>query len=128
MAKTRKDVFEKFYPKLTEVLPLCVDVLVSTLYSKMLLSNSHKDKISSFTTAEKKSQCFLDEVIKPGINTGYTVLFDEMLRIMESSNDSVVNHLAEEIIGNQSPTGAPPKGILRTMVQVYALKYRTAPD
>ena len=36
-------------------------------------------------------------MIKPGVEINYTKLFDEMLRVMESSDDPTVNYLVKEI-------------------------------
>ena len=91
------DVFKKFYSELTEVLPMVISSLVTKLYSDKLLSDNHKDCIDSLTTGKKKTEYFLDKVIKPGLTINYTKLFDEMLRVMESSDDPTVNYLVNEI-------------------------------
>ena len=91
------DIFKKFYPELTEVLPMVITSLVTKLYSDKLLSGNHKDCIDSLTTGKEKTEYFLDKVIKPGLEINYTKLFDEMLRVMESSDDPTVNYLVNEI-------------------------------
>ena len=106
MAKTAKDAFKEYYSSLMEVLP--INVLISTFYSKKLLSEDHKRMIDSSSTQREKSQYFLDNVINPGLNVGYTKQFDEMLNIMENSDDPVVKHVAEKIrmfMGGLSSTG-----------------------
>jgi len=95
MAKTAKDAFVEYYSSLLEVLP--INTLVSTLYSKKLLSEDHKKKIDSLSTQREKSSYFLDNVINPGLIVGYTKLFEEMLKVMESSDDPVANHVIEQI-------------------------------
>ena len=91
------DVFKKFYSELTEVLPMIITTLVTRLYSDKLLSGNHKDCIDSLATGKEKTEYFLDKVIKPGLAIKYTKLFDEMLRVMESSDDPTVNYLVNEI-------------------------------
>ena len=91
------DVFKTFYSKLTKVLPMIINDQVTKLYSDKLLSGNHKDCIDSLTTGKKKTEYFLDKVIRPGLEIDYTELFDEMLKIMESSDDPTVNYLVNEI-------------------------------
>ena len=91
------DGFKKFYSQLTKVLPMIINDLVTKLYSDKLLSGNHKDCIDSLTTAKEKTEYLLDKVIKPGLEINYTKLFDEMLRVMESSDDPTVNYLVNEI-------------------------------
>ena len=91
------DVFKRFYSELTEVLPMVITTLVTRLYSDKLLSDNHKGCIDSLATGKEKTEYFLDKVIKPGLVIKYTRLFDEMLRVMESSDDPTVNYLVKEI-------------------------------
>ena len=96
MADT-EDVFKNFYSKLTKVVPMVINDLVTVLYSDKLLSSNHKDCIDSLTTDKEKTEYLLGKVIKPGLEINYTKLFDEMLRVMESSDDPTVNYLVNEI-------------------------------
>ena len=91
------EVFKRFYSKLTKVVPMIINDLVTKLYSDKLLSGNHKDCIDSLATAKEKVEYFLDKVIKPGLEIDFTKLFDEMLRVMESSDDPTVNYLVNEI-------------------------------
>ena len=91
------DVFKKFYSELTKVLPMIINNLVTTLYSKELLSGDHKSRIESLLTEKEKTEYFLDKVIKPGLEIEYTEQFDEMLRVMRNSDDSAVNYLVDKI-------------------------------
>ena len=108
---SKEDVFKEFYIKLLKILP--TSKLASQLYSHKLLSSDHKTKIDGLSQDSDKAAYFLDKVIKPGLEVGYNELFDETLRLMETSDDSVVVFVAEEIkrctIGGASretqPTG-----------------------
>ena len=91
------DVFKKFYLELTKVLPIIINTLVNILYSKELLSGDHKGCIDSLPTTKEKTEYFLDRVIKPGLEIKYTKQFDEMLRVMRTSDDSAVNYLVNEM-------------------------------
>ena len=90
-----KKAFTKFYAKLTEALPM--NDLLADLYTKRLLPGNHKAKVESLSTQKEKAQYFLDEVIKRGLNIGYTLQFNGMITVMESSDDPVVKYLAKEI-------------------------------
>ena len=61
------DVFKKFYSELTKVLPMIINILVTTFYSSKLLSGDNKDRIDSLPTDREKTKYFLDKVIKPGL-------------------------------------------------------------
>ncbi|XP_065898674.1 uncharacterized protein [Dysidea avara] len=101
---SKKECFVKFYSMLTESLPM--SGLTSRLYSQRLLPGSNKDKIDSLSTDKEKAQHFLDKVIKPGLEVGNTDPFDEMLRIMETSEDSTMKHVAgdmKKFMDGQSP-------------------------
>ena len=91
------DVFKKFYSELTTVLPMIMDNLVTKLYSDKLLSGNHKNNIGSLTRGKEKTEYFLDEVIKPALEIKCTKQFDEMLTIMECSDDYTVKYLFDEI-------------------------------
>ena len=94
-AEGTKRVFTEFYAKLTETLP--IKDLVTELYANNLLTDNHKAEVQSLTTKKEKAQYFLDEVIKPGLNIGYTGQFNKMISVMESSDDPVVKFLAKQI-------------------------------
>ena len=98
-----KEVFEKFYPKLAEVLPALFDNLVTNLRCKNLLPTYHEDNLNSLETNEGKSEYFLNNVIKSGLQIKYLTQFKEMLKVMRSSGDYAINCLVDDIenfIGN----------------------------
>ena len=49
-------------------------------------------------TDKEKAQYFLDKVIKPGLQIDYTKQFDEMLLIMQNSDDPPVKYLGNEVV------------------------------
>ena len=98
-----ESVFQKFYPKLLKVLP--ISSLLSDFYSRGLLPGDHKANIDALDTQKRKAEYFLDRVIKPGLEVGYMGQFDEMMKVMESSDDPAVKFVAGEIrefISNES--------------------------
>ena len=103
------EVFKKFYSEFTKVLPMIINNLVTKLYSDKLLSGDHKRRIDSLPTDEDKTEYFLDKVIKPSLEIKYTKLFDGMLGVMMTSDDSTINYLISEIqkfISGLSATGS----------------------
>ena len=103
------EVFKKFYSEFTKVLPMIINDLVTKLYSDKLLSGDHKRRIDSLPTDEDKTEYFLDKVIKPGLEIKYTKLFDGMLGVMTTNDDSTINYLISEIqkfISGLSATGS----------------------
>ena len=101
MATNRKDVFKEFYPKLLEIIP--ISHLITQFYSRTLLSHDHKGKLDAMGTDKEKADYFLDKVIKPGLQIDYTKQFDEMLLIMQNSDDPPVKYLADEIMKCMKP-------------------------
>ena len=107
MAKTIEEIaFKEFYVKLVKVLPMGS---MPQFYSRNLLPGDHKDKIDTLATRKEKGEYFLDHVIKPGVEIGYTGQFYEMLRVMENSDDPPVKFLAGEIrkFVNKDPQHSP---------------------
>ena len=88
-------MFQKFYPKLLKVLP--INSMLTEFYSHGLLPGDHKANIDALDTQKRKAEYFLDYVIKPGLEVGYTGQFDKMLKVMETNDDPAVKFVAEEI-------------------------------
>ena len=76
---------------------MIINNLVTTLYSRELLSGDHKGCIDSLLTTKEKTEYFLDKVIKPALEIKYTKQFDEMLRVMKTSDDCTILYLVDEI-------------------------------
>ena len=76
---------------------MIITSLVTKFYSAKLLSGDQKSSIDSLATGKEKTVYFLDEVIKPSLEIKYTILFDEMLKIMESIDNPTVRYLVDEI-------------------------------
>jgi len=95
MAETCKvKAFKEFYSKLVKVLPMDD---ISDLYSNDLLPGDNKAKIEALDTQRRKAEYFLDHVIKPGMEIGYTGQFDEMLKVMDNSEHPPVKFLIGKI-------------------------------
>ena len=74
------------------------------------MSSDDKTKIDAMTIKKEKIVHFLDNVIKPGLEIGYTEQFDEMVRMMEAVQYRPVKYLAGEIkkfLSSQSSHNTP---------------------
>ena len=92
--------FQKFYAELIEV--LLIDDLLPEFVSCDLLSGGQKAVIESRNTRKEKTEYFLDEAIKRGLDVGYVEPFIEMVAIMEKSDDRITREFAKKIKGDFS--------------------------
>ena len=92
-------VFQQFYNKLVETLPMDDPNFTAKLYSARLLSSYLKEYVESRSPATRteKATRFLDQVIKPSVTS-----FDKLLHVMEDSEYQHVKELAEQIGTNLS--------------------------
>ena len=88
------ELFQQFYSKLVETLPMDDPNFTAKLYSARLLSSYLKEYVESRSPATRteKATRFLDQVIKPSVTS-----FDKLLHVMEDSEYQHVKELAEEI-------------------------------
>ena len=91
------ELFQQFYSKLVETLPMDDPNFTAKLYSARLLSSYLKEYVESRSPATRteKATRFLDQVIKPSVTS-----FDKLLHVMEDSEYQHVKELAEEIRRN----------------------------
>ena len=97
-----KKAFREFYIKLTE---LPIKDMIEELYTKNLLPGDHKAKVKSLSTSKEMAQHFLDAVIKPSLEIGYTEQFEQLISIMESNDNRMLPFLAQQI--REHVTGVP---------------------
>jgi len=99
-----RKVYIKFYTKLLTILP--VKNLVLDFYQRALLSDDHKAIIDKFRDDSDKRQYFLDNVIYRSIKVGEFTQLNEMLILMEKSDDIAVKFVADNIKRKLSPLSA----------------------
>ena len=90
-------VFQQFYSKLVETLPMDDVKFIAKLYSKGLLPGNLKSQIKSEKTSADKAALFLDSVIEPSVTSDGGSSFDKLLHVMEDSEYQHVKELAEQI-------------------------------
>ena len=93
-------VFQRFYSKLVQTLPMNDATFTAELYSHNLFPDDLKESIESVDTSAKKASHFLDNVIKPSVSSGIGSSFDKLLNVMESSGFQNVTELAKLIRNN----------------------------
>ena len=102
---TAMEVFKQFYSKLVTTLPMDDEIFIAELYSKSLLDHEMKLKIEVELTRSKKAVQFLDKCIYPNFDSGGYWKFDELLNVMEDSEDLKVKKLARAIKVGLRKTG-----------------------
>ena len=89
-----KAALTEFYSDLTSVLP--IGHLIPCLYSKGIISSESVSELKALDGCERVGY-FLDKVLIPGVRIGYTELFENLLGVMEVSDDGAVKYLAGKI-------------------------------
>ena len=91
------ELFQQFYSKLVETLPMDYPNVTAKLYSARLLSSYLKEYVESRSPATRteKATRFLDQVIKPSVTS-----FDKLLHVMEDSEYQHVKELVKRIKTN----------------------------
>ena len=97
-----RDVFQQFYCKLVETLPMDDVKFIAKLYSEGLLPGNLKSQLKSEKTSADKATLFLDSVIEPSVTSDGGSSFDKLLHVMEDSEYQHVKELAEQIGTNLS--------------------------
>ena len=90
------EVFQQFYSKLVETLPMDDAVFVAKLFSNDLLPGDLKNQLKLVhRTSADKAVLFLDSVIEPSVTSDGGSSFDKLLHVME---DSEYQHLKELVV------------------------------
>ena len=75
-------------------LPMNDTSFIAKLSNYELLPGDTNDQLKTLPTQADKALYFLDNVIKPALDTDDTSSFDNLLFVMEHSNNNVVEKLA----------------------------------
>ena len=92
-----KAVFQSFYTKLVDILPMDDATFMADLYGSDLLPGDLKSSISARDTQKKKSAYFLDNAIKPSVTSDVGTSFSKLVTVMEKSEYENVKVLAKQI-------------------------------
>ena len=80
------------YPKLTRSLP--IDDLIPDLFSKKVISGVQKENIQKEKLKKGKVSFLFDEVIIPGLQSGTSTKYNNLIKVMDASDDTTANRLA----------------------------------
>ena len=91
-------VFQQFYSKLVETLPMDDAVFTAELFSNDLLPGDLKNQLKLVhRTSADKAVLFLDSVIEPSVTSDGGSSFDKLLHVMEDSEYQHVKELVVQI-------------------------------
>ena len=91
------DVFQQFYSKLVETLPMDDVRFIAKLYSEHLLPGNLRSQLKSQKTSADKAALLLDNVIEPSVTIDGGNSFDKFLNVMEDCEYQHVKELAKQI-------------------------------
>ena len=92
-----KRALMRYYPTLVDILPMNDATFIAELVPPGLLPGDLKDQLQACKTSKDKATHFLDNVIKPSVNSGVGSSFDKLLNVMEGSDYQGVRELARLI-------------------------------
>ena len=93
-----RDVFQQFYCKLVDVLPMDDVLFITELYSEGLLPGNLMSQVNlAQKTSAEKAVLFLDSVIKPSLIINGWSSFDKLLDVMKNCEYQHVKELAKRI-------------------------------
>ena len=85
------------YSKLTTGFP--IDGLLPDLFSKNVIVDVQKETIQKEKMKNVKVSFLFDEVIIPELKIGISTKYDNLIKVMEASDDSTANSLVEVLKG-----------------------------
>ena len=80
------------YTKLTRSFP--INDLLPDLYSEKVINVVQKEYIEKGKYKKGKVSFLFDEVIIPELKIGISTKYNNLIKVMEASDDSTANHLA----------------------------------
>ena len=100
------DVFQENYLNLMRALelPMNDEYFMGELYTRKLLPGNLKATIKALSTGAEKASKFLDDVIKPSLESNDCTKFHTLLRVMMKNDDVTIKKLAERIRSSLNET------------------------
>ena len=86
------------FSKLTKSFP--IDGLLADLYSKMVIDDGQKEAIQKKDLRKEKVSYLFSEVITPELDSGIHTKYDNLIKVMEDSDDTTAHHLARVLKGS----------------------------
>ena len=118
-----REVFQQFYSKLVETLPMDDAVFVAELFSNDLLPDDLWNQLKLLhRTSADKAVLFLDSVIEPSVTSDGGSSFDKLLHVMEDSEYQHLKELAELIGTSLTKRSSSDKGKLFKEPALYLVR------
>ena len=111
----QKSVYEKYDKKLMKCLPMEDTVFLANLFKYKLLSGYIMNALKALPTEASKAYYFLDQVIKPALDTDDNSSFNNLLSVMENCDNMNVAALACEIKAELNKGSDDGAGMLLSM-------------
>ena len=92
-----KEAYERFYPDLLKSLPMADPQFHDSLEKRKLFSGDLLEEVKAKDTEARKAAHFLQNVINHSLNIDNTEPFDNLLEVMENSDNGVCQRLAKGI-------------------------------
>ena len=114
--------YEKYAKTLMECLPMDDIFFTTKLSNHDLLSEDTSDQLKTLPTPVAKASYFLDHVIKPTLDIGTTLIFDNLLSVMEHCGFSHVKKLAHEIKSEIHTGNNIGSGMISSQIATMCMK------
>ena len=92
-----KNVFDTYYEKLVNALPMNDATFMAKLTGRGLLPGDASEQIKAQKTKAEMAQYFLNTFIKPSINSDDTEDFETLITIMEECDFKILKRLAADM-------------------------------
>ena len=92
-----REVFQKFYDRLIESLPMNDKIFLGYLYQYNLLPGDLYSRIQTKSTSVEKAVLFLDCTIQPSLRIGDYGTFIRLLEVIQQSDYKYMRELAHQI-------------------------------
>ena len=92
-----KEIYINSYPQLISSLPMKDAIFRAHLMKLKLLPDNLKGMVESKPTEADAASCFLDNMIKPAVETGNNEPFEILLSQLEKSENIHLKKLAQDI-------------------------------
>lgn len=99
MTDTKK-VYDSYTERLIKCLPMDDALFIAKLSAQELIPGDTDSKIKALPTQAEKASYFLNHVIKPALDIGYTAEFNKLLSVMQDCGYTHVKNLSCEIQAN----------------------------
>ena len=96
---SKLQVYLKFREVLLNYLPMNDESFITQLCSNITLSDDLRKSLQSQNSRTRKAETFLDYAEKRSRDNNEVTIFETLVKVMEESDNVVLEHLAKQING-----------------------------